>query len=78
MTAIFLRDRLRVSISLVAMDIPIPKMGPIRGEINIAPITTAVEFAFSPTEAIKMEHTKIQEVWPLKGISCSMAARVAS
>ena len=41
----FFRERLRVKMSLMAMDIPIPSIGPIRGEISMAPITTAVEFA---------------------------------
>lgn len=35
----------------------------------MAPITTAVEFAFKPTETIKIEHPSIQLVCPLKGIS---------
>ena len=42
--------------SFVPTDKPIPKMGPIKGEINIAPITTAVLFTFNPIEAIKIEH----------------------
>ena len=60
------------------MDIPIPKIGPINGEINIAPITTAVESAFNPIEATKIEHIKIQAVAPLKEISPFIAAMVAS
>ena len=71
-------DFLRVSISLTAMDIPIPKIGPIKGEISIAPMTTAVEFAFKPTEATKMEQIKIQAVAPLKDISAFIASIVAS
>ena len=39
----------------MAKDIPIPSIGPISGEINIAPMTTAVELAFNPIEAMKME-----------------------
>lgn len=57
-TAKFLTDLLRVSTSLIAKDNPIPKIGPINGEISIAPITTAVELAFKPTEAIKMNQIK--------------------
>ena len=64
--------------SLMARDIPIPKIGPISGEINIAPITTAVEFALRPTDAMKIEQIKIQEVCPLKGISAIIASLVAS
>jgi hypothetical protein len=33
---------------------PMPMIGPIKGEINIAPIITAVEFIFNPSEATKM------------------------
>ena len=44
------------------MDKPIPKIGPINGEISIAPITTAVELTFKPIEATKIENTKIQAV----------------
>src|SRR5690606_33824829 len=50
-----------VKISLMANANPIPKIGPISGEINIAPITTAVELAFNPMDATKMEQIKIQE-----------------
>ena len=63
--------------SLIATDIPIPKIGPIKGEINIAPITTAVEFAFKPIEAMKIEQIKIQDVCPLNGISAIIASFVA-
>ena len=51
-------DFLKVSMSFIAMDKPIPKIGPIKGEISIAPITTAVEFALSPIEATKIEQIK--------------------
>ncbi len=78
MVARFINDFFKVSISLIAIDIPIPKIGPINGDISIAPITTAVEFAFSPTEATKMEHINIQAVAPLKEISFLMASIVAS
>ena len=77
-TVKFLRDLRKVSISLIAKDSPIPKMGPIKGEINMAPITTAVELAFNPIEAINMEQMRIQDVWPLKGISAIMDSLVAA
>ena len=73
-----IKDFFKVSISFIAIDIPTPKIGPIRGEINMAPITTAVELAFNPTEATNAEHIKIQAVAPLKGISDLMAEMVAS
>lgn len=33
---------------------PAPKIGPINGKINMAPMITAVELTFSPTEAIML------------------------
>ena len=41
-------------------------IGPIKGEINIAPIITAVEFTFKPNEAINMAQMSIQRLAPLK------------
>ena len=43
----------------------------------MAPITTAVELAFNPIEAIKMEQIKIHEVCPLNGISAIIESLVA-
>ena len=43
----------------------------------MAPITTAVEFAFNPIEATNTAKIKIQAVAPLKGISAFMASMVA-
>ena len=78
MVAKFINDFLSVSISLIAIDNPIPKIGPINGEINMAPITTAVESALRPIDATKIEQTKIQAVAPLNEISAFMAVIVAS
>ena len=55
----FISDFFNVSMSFIAIDIPIPKMGPIKGEISMAPITTAVEFAFNPIEATNIAKIKI-------------------
>ena len=41
------------------MDKPIPNIGPINGEISMAPTTTAVELTFKPIEAIIIEKTRI-------------------
>jgi hypothetical protein len=41
-------------------------MGPISGDINIAPMMTAVEFTFSPIEAMKIAKMRIQRLVPLK------------
>ena len=57
-----------MSISFIAIDKPTPKIGPIKGEINIAPITTGIELVFSPIEATKIEQIRIQAVAPLNWI----------
>ena len=44
-------------------------MGPINGEINIAPMITAVELTLRPMEAIKMLKTKIQRLNPRNPVS---------
>ena len=69
----FSNDRRSVAKSLIAKDTPTPKTGPMRGAINIAPITTAVELAFNPMEARKMEQINTQAVAPLKGMSSCIA-----
>ncbi len=58
----FIKERFKVSISLMPIDKPTPNIGPIRGDISIAPITTAVELIFSPIEAIKIENISTQAV----------------
>ena len=57
-----IKERFRVSISLIPIDSPIPRIGPINGDISIAPITTAVELTFNPIDAINMENTNTQAV----------------
>ena len=78
MVSKFINDFFRVSISLIAIESPTPRIGPISGEISIAPITTALESAFKPTEATKIEQIRIHAVAPLKGISAFIAEIVAS
>lgn len=53
---------------------PYPKanIGVITGEINIAPMTTALEFIFNPIEAIKIAHTNIIESLILISKSCNI------
>ena len=65
----FKKEFFRVNISLVAMEKPSPRIGPNSGEINIAPITTGVESAFKPTDAISIEQISIQAVVPFMEIS---------
>ena len=52
--------------SLIPNPKPRPKIGPIKGEINIAPIITGIELTFRPTEAIIIAIAKIQALGPLK------------
>jgi hypothetical protein len=40
---------------------PAPTIGPIKGEISIAPIITAVEFTLRPMEAIKTAPLKSKD-----------------
>ena len=44
---------------------PIPKIGDINGEINMAPMITAVEFTFNPMDAIKIAKIRIHRFGPL-------------
>ena len=44
-------------------------MGPMSGEINMAPMTTAVESTFNPMLAITMEKTRIQRLNPRNSMS---------
>ena len=50
----FLKERFKSSKSLMPAAIPIPMIGPIKGEINMAPMMTAVELTFRPTEALPL------------------------
>ena len=47
---------------------PLLSIGPISGEINIAPIITAVELTFKPTEATIIAQAKIHKLAPEKEI----------
>ena len=51
-------------------------MGPINGEINMAPIITAVELLIKPIDATIIEHIKIQMLIALKDISFLMSSTV--
>ena len=62
----FLSDDFSRDVSLIPSPSPMPKIGPIRGEMSIAPMITGMELTFSPTEAITMENAKIQTFAPLK------------
>ena len=53
-------------VSLIPRPRPTPTIGPIRGDISIAPIITAVELMLRPTDAIMMENARIQTFGPRK------------
>ena len=73
MTPKLTKERRNVARSLIAKETPTPRTGPIKGAINIAPMTTAVELAFKPMEARKIEQINTQAVAPRKEISSCMA-----
>ena len=54
--------------SLTPSPSPTPKIGPMSGEMSIAPIITAVELTFRPTDATIIENARIQTFGPLKKI----------
>ena len=58
--------RFSISKSLVPRAKPIPMMGPIRGEMSIAPMMTAVELTLSPSEAMRMAKMSTHRLPPRK------------
>ena len=68
------------SASFVPRESPMPMIGPISGEISIAPMMTAVELTFRPTEAMMIEKARIHTFGPRNQIPlriCSAAASVS-
>ena len=51
---------------------PIPMMGPINGEMSIAPIITAVAFTFNPNDATNMAKMSTHKLVPRKTTPLSM------
>jgi len=64
----FPNDFFKSSKSYIPKAKPDATIGPIKGEISIAPIITAVEFTFNPTDATKIAQAKIQRLAPEKEI----------
>jgi len=64
-TAKFQSERLNKRESLIPTATPIPLIGPISGDINMAPIITAVEFTFKPTDATTIAQANSQAFAPL-------------
>ena len=72
------KDFRTVAASLIPTPSPKPMIGPINGEISMAPMTTAVESTFRPMLAITIENTKIQTLNPRNSMSFLMPSMVAS
>ena len=56
------------SLSCVPNPRPKPMMGPMTGEINMAPMMTGMELTFRPTEAMMMAQAKMKTLVPRKAM----------
>ena len=61
----FFRDCFKRSSSKVPTAKPKPLIGPIKGEMSMAPMMTAVALTLSPTEAMMIAKKRIQTFTPL-------------
>ena len=52
--------------SLIPIANPMPTIGPIKGEMSMAPIITAVELTLRPNEAMKIAKISTHRLAPLK------------
>ena len=50
--------------SFIPSESPMPMIGPMSGEMSIAPMITAVEFTFSPREATSVAKIRIHRLVP--------------
>ena len=53
---------------------PKPRMGPITGETNMAPMMTGMELTLRPTEAMMMAQAKMNTLVPRKAMFLRMEA----
>ena len=74
----FFKEVISALKSLEESAYPIPRIGPMSGEISIAPMMTAVELLINPMEATIMEQIKIQILMALKDISFLISTMVFS
>ena len=72
------KERFINSKSFSPTDNPTPIIGPINGEINMAPIITAVEFTFNPSDAMNMAKIRIHKLAPLNSTPLRIESTVAS
>ena len=59
MTAKFLSASLTSAVSLVPRPRPNPRIGPITGEMSMAPMITGMELRLRPTDAMMIAHARI-------------------
>ena len=71
-------ERFISSKSFRPTDKPTPMIGPINGEINMAPIITAVELTFNPSDAMKMAKIRIHKLAPLNSTPLRIESTVSS
>ena len=57
---------------------PIPNIGPMSGDMSIAPMMTGMEFTFKPTDAMMMAKARIHALGPLKVMLLLIAFSAAS
>ena len=58
--------------SLIPIPKPIPMIGPIKGDISIAPTITAGEFTFKPSDAKKIANINTHKFVPRKTMPFSI------
>ena len=64
--------------SLMPSDRPMPMIGPISGETNMAPIMTAVELTFSPSDAMNVAQINTQRLVPRNSTLLVMLATTSA
>lgn len=74
----FNRDDLSSLKSLVPKDSPMPTIGPISGDISMAPMMTGMELTLSPTDAMMMANAKMYTFGPLNVCPLLMDSTAAS
>ena len=57
---------------------PRPNIGPIRGDMSMAPMMTGMELTFNPTDAMIMATARIHALGPLKSTLLLMERSAAS
>ena len=74
----FLAAFLSSSISLVPNPRPKPTIGPITGEMSIAPMITGIELTFKPTEAMRIAQARMMTFGPRKAMLFLMLVEAAA